>query len=148
MIVDIALGIVLAVVLLAFLPLLVAAAASALGLALAIGGIVGAGALLVYLWHHTSAEELKLVVGTILVLGGFVFATNLIEKHTKVTGQEFMGLCLSVPATIYVTIRLTDALTSSPRNDEAIGPLGFGLMCCIAVLAYIVRNVARRYRAP
>ena len=148
MIVEIALGIVLAVVILACLPALIALGVWVVGLALAIGAIVGVGALLFYGWNHTNAEELQPFIVMILGVGGFSFVALQIEKRTKMGSPEFVGLCFSMPGTIYVGYLLVDALTSSPRNDDAIGPLSFGFICGAGLTGYIVRNVARRYRTP
>lgn len=137
MILDIALGIVLAVVILAFLPLIISVGFFALAVgAFVLVATLGYGAL-VGGWWGSDFREIAIAC---VVIGVWAWLAIQIGKRTKIEVGEFLGLSIFGPAVAYLTTVLLFSW------DDHAPPRMFGLITALPVLVWLVWRIRRRYK--
>ena len=144
MILEIALGIVLAVLILAFLPAII-------GLGLVVAGIVVI-ALLAYFgyqalaagWAADRLMEFGTIVLAVSMIGAWCWSALIVERHTKILAAEFIGLSLLTPATIYLAVLLSSDLIGGDVGHLPAHLAGF--IPALLLSAHLVWRIWRRYK--
>ena len=143
MVLEIALGIVLAVIILSFLPYIIAGGVIALGIAaLAFLGI-GGYALLAAGWEQDHLSGFFGIVAVLAVLGAWGWMSVVVQKHTKVSAPEAMGVSILATIAFYCAYLVFGALIG---DGDHIGNYSFGLVLTLAMLGWLTLGIIHRYK--
>lgn len=138
MILEIALGIVLAVIILSLLPLIIAAGVAIAGIAIGLGAL----ALAIWLLFAYPAQA-GVFIGIAVTAGAFHLLALWIEKRTHMPSVfvwyfTFFGL-LALAMTVVLGIGAWDALKTRRMEEGFLASLGF-LAAIYGFLYYVVRK--------
>lgn len=148
MIVEIALGIVLAVVILMLLPLLITFGLVALVAALVVGALLLAWAVASNAnWSYDDAAAIAIFAGIAIAVVGLVKAGDFVERRTqkKIREGEFICIAIFGPMLAYLLFLVGHDLLDPTRRDYLL-PRLLGVVSATLPLGLVGWRIRQRYR--
>jgi hypothetical protein len=144
MILEIALGIVLAVLILACLPLILTLGLAAIAIVAVVALAVLAFVFVKELWNIENLGALLLIAGVI----GWCWIATVVETRTqdKVQATEFLGLTVLVPLAGYFLMLSAAVLRDADQSGYDLVPYLIAFAATATAISVLVWRIRVRYR--